>query len=235
MSEFFEAKTLALLRVQSLHLLLKLQSHLSQSLDTLVPLYASLALQYLNLGYTGKAGTLFAQALQQMKDSEPSTSTQLLWHLNYAEYFSRIGAISKAKLHISQAGEAYARSFKSPKKWISSTERAERVLAVGRAGFVLSLIAFEENELEKSIGYVDYAIRVLKTGIAAVERTAKPVNIRCRDYDPFSSDARPMPEPVENKEIQFRSKLWSFWSVCISFEEAKYSYSLLHYCTVAFC
>jgi hypothetical protein len=151
-----------------------------------------------------------------MKNSEPSTSTQILWHISYSEYFSRIGGIQKAKLHICQAGEIYARSFSNSKKWIDASERAERVLAVGRAGFVLSLIAFEENELEKAIGHVDYAIRVLKTGIAAVERAERVVKVGSRDYDPFSSDAKPPVEQLEIKGIQFGSKLWSFKSVRVS-------------------
>src|SRR6202035_4255641 len=109
-------------------------------------------------------------------------------------------------------GELYARQFSSPRKRISSTERAERVLAVGRAGFVLSLIAFEENELEKAIGHIDYAIRVLKTGITAVERSAK-AKVATPDYDPFSSERAPTVEKTENKGIQFSSKLWGFKSV----------------------
>ena len=210
-------KSLSLLRVQSLHLLLKLQFHPSKNLDTLIFLYASLAFQYLNLGYTGKAGTLFAQGLKQMRDSVPAASIQTLWHLNYAEYFARIGVISKAKFHISQAGDVYARNFSNSKKGITPTEKGERVLTVGRAGFVFSLIAFAENELEKAIGYIDYAIRVLKTGLTAVERAGKVVKIASRDFDPFSSDARAAVEKAENKMIQFGSKLWSFKSVCILF------------------
>jgi separase len=180
-------------------------------------LYAKLALQYLRLGYTGKAGTIFAQGLKQMKDSEPSASTQMLWHLSYAEYFARIGVISKAKSHVSQAGEVYSRHFNSPKKFMNSSERAERVLAVGRAGFVLSLIEFEENQLEKAIGHIDYAIRVLKTGITAAERATKTVKSGSQDYDPFSSDVKPPVEEVKNNRIQFGSKLWSFKSVCVFF------------------
>ena len=155
-----------------------------------------------------------------MKDSEPSTSIQILWHLNYAEYFARIGTISKAKFHMSHAGEVYERNFSSSKTRIAPKEKAERVLAVGRAGFVFSLIAFEENELEKSIGYIDYAIRVLKTGITAIERSERVVKVKSRDYDPFSSDAKPSVEQVESKGVQFGSKLWSFKSVRISIYEA---------------
>jgi hypothetical protein len=200
-----------------LHLLLKLQSYLTKGLDVIIPLYASLALQYLHLGYTGKAGTLFAQALKQMKDCDPSTSTQLLWHINYAEYFARIGVLAKAKSHMSQAGDVYKRSFGTPKKWIGSSERVERILAVSRAGLVFSLISFEENELEKAIGHIDYTIRVLKTGITTLERSNKVAKASTRDFDPFSSVERPPVQQSKSKTIKFGPKLWNFKSVCTLF------------------
>lgn len=214
------------MRLQSLHLLLKLQSHLTKNVDIIIRIYASLALQYLRLGYTGKAGVLFAHSLKKMKDAEPSTTTQILWHLHYAEYFARVGIFAKAKLHVSQAGEIYTRHFNSPKKRIDVTERTERLLAVARAGYVLSLISFEENELEKAIGYIDYAIRVLKTGITTVERTERTIKPAFRDFDPFSSDSRPKVEEPENKPIQFGSKLWTFKIVSSSFDKTDARHSL---------
>jgi hypothetical protein len=217
LSEFFEFKHLALLRVQSLHLLLTLRSRLTKNLNEIIPLYASLAQTYLRLGYTGKAGTLFAHGLKHMKDSQPSQSTLLSWHLSYAEYFARISNTPKANHHMSQAGAIYSTSYSRDKKWIEPAERAERVLAVGQAGFVLSLIAFEESELEKAIGHIDYAIRVLKTGIMSAERAGRVAKMGTREYDPFSSDPRPAVEEVESKGIQFGSKLWGFKSVRFGF------------------
>jgi separase len=209
--DFFEFKSLFLLRVQCLHLLLKLQLYVSNRLDTIIPLYASLAVQYLRLGYTGKAGTLFAQGLKQMKDSQPSTSTQLQWHLHYAEYYACINVLDKARQHMAEAGEIYIRNFTGNGKRINPAERTERVLAVGRAGYVFSLIAFEESELEKAIGYIDYAIKVLKTGISAVERNGKNKNSSKHD-DPFALER---PTTVEkNTGVRFGSKVWCFKSVC---------------------
>ena len=148
-----------------------------------------------------------------MKDSEPSPSTLLLWHITYAEYYARISNLAKANFHISQAGNLYTSTFSRDNQRIEPAERTERVLAVGKAGFVLSLIAFEERDLEKAIGYVDYAIRVLKTGIAAANRAGRVVKMVTRDCDPFSSDSRSPVEEVESNGIQFGSKLWTFKSV----------------------
>jgi separase len=216
LGDFFDAKSLSLLRIQSFHLLLKIQSHLTNNLDVLIPLYASLAVQYLRLGYTGKAGTLFAQGLKKMQNSAPSTSIQLQWHIQYAEYFARIGVIAKAKAEMSQAGEIYTKEFGTTKKRLDPNERALRILAVGRAGYVFSLISFEENELEKAIGFIDYSIRVLRTAITNLERSTRTVKTGSADFDPFSSQKRPVGEKinVEKRPLQFGSKLWSYKSVC---------------------
>jgi separase len=207
MNDFFELKCLSLLRLQTLHLLLKLQTHLTQSLDTIIPLHANLALQYTNLGYTGKAGLHFAQAQQIMKDSSPSTSTVLIWHLNYAEYYATLGSPAKAKTHMAHAAQTFTRAV-IPGKRLDSREKGERVWAVGRAGYILSRIAFEEGELERAIGYVDYAIRVFKTGISALERAERP---RSQEYDPFSAEKPP--PPTEPKGVKFGSRLWGFKTV----------------------
>jgi hypothetical protein len=149
-----------------------------------------------------------------MKGSLPSTSTQLQWHLSYAEYFARIDNVAKARQHMTEAGEIYNRNFAAGGKRIDRADRAERILAVGRAGFVLSLIAFEESELEKAIGCIDYAIKVLKTGITATEKSGRIKSVP-RDDDPFALE-RPPPsvEKVDNStSIQFDSKVWKFKSV----------------------
>jgi separase len=214
-NDYFEYKSLSLLRVQALHLHLRLQLYLASSLDDIIASHSSLALQYLHLGYTGKAGTIFAQALEHMKDAEPSTSVQLFWHLSYAEYYARISSPEKAKHYLSQAGEVYVRIAGPPKKRTNATEKVERILAVSRAGVVLSLIAFEEDHLEEAIGHIDYAVRVLKTGITAVEKATRPSKTTTLDYDPFSSEARLQVEKPPTSSTQFGSKLWPFKSVAV--------------------
>ena len=152
-----------------------------------------------------------------MQNSAPSTPIQLQWHIHYAEYFARVGVIGKAKAEMSQAGDIYTKEFGATKKRLDPNERALRILAVGRAGYVFSLIAFEENELEKAIGFIDYSIRVLRTAITNLERTTRTVKTSSSDFDPFSSQKRPMSEGinVENKGLQFGSRLWAYKSVCL--------------------
>ena len=116
---------------------------------------------------------------------------------------------------------------------MDASERAERILAVGRAGYVLSLIAFEENHLEESIGHIDYAVRVLKTGITAVEKVYQPAKRSSPDYDPFSSEPRPKLEKSDTTSILFGSKLWVFKTVLpFHLTKSDIRLSLPHYCNM---
>lgn len=80
-----------------LHLLVKageLQKSPDPS-DTVTSLCA-LGLQFLRLGYTGKAGLSLAKAEKLITDYKPSTEARLRWHVAYAEYLARIGNTAKA-------------------------------------------------------------------------------------------------------------------------------------------
>jgi len=63
--------------------------------DTVTSLCA-LGLQFLRLGYTGKAGLSLAKAEKLITNYKPSTEARLRWHVAYAEYLARIGNTAKA-------------------------------------------------------------------------------------------------------------------------------------------
>jgi separase len=51
----------------------------------------ALGLQFLRLGYTGKAGLSLAKAEALVTHRAPSTEAKLRWRVAYAEYLARIG------------------------------------------------------------------------------------------------------------------------------------------------
>jgi len=55
----------------------------------------NLGLQFLHLGYTGKAGLSFAKAECLMQHRGASTESQLRWHIGYAEYLLAAGNSAK--------------------------------------------------------------------------------------------------------------------------------------------
>ena len=79
-----------------LHLLVTI-FELQNSTDAsdLVDSLVALALQFLRLGYTGKAGLSLAKAELLKSRQKVSTEASLRWHTAYAEYLFRIGNADK--------------------------------------------------------------------------------------------------------------------------------------------
>jgi separase len=61
----------------------------------LVTSLCALGLQFLRLGYTGKAGLALAKGETLIARQKPSTEVRLRWHIAYAEYLARIGHTAK--------------------------------------------------------------------------------------------------------------------------------------------
>jgi separase len=94
--EFLNAKGEEYLALPVLHLLVKV-SELEKNADAseLVDALCALGLQFLRLGYTGKAGLSLARAESLVTKQTTSTEAKLRWHVAYAEYLARIGNTAK--------------------------------------------------------------------------------------------------------------------------------------------
>ncbi|KAF2141644.1 uncharacterized protein K452DRAFT_308730 [Aplosporella prunicola CBS 121167] len=86
-SDFFGMQGLDFLRVPTLSTTAKaLELQKPLKVDLLVRTVTSLGLQYLHLGYSGKAGVAFAKVQNLLGEDDVSTEADLQWHLAYAEY-----------------------------------------------------------------------------------------------------------------------------------------------------
>lgn len=94
--EFFNAKGEEYLALPILHLLVRV-NELPGSPDpcSAVNSLCALGLQFLRLGYTGRAGLSFAKAEAFIKQSIISTEAELRWRIGYAEYLIAVGNIAK--------------------------------------------------------------------------------------------------------------------------------------------
>jgi separase len=94
--ECLNAKGEEYLALPVLHLLVKIgelqkDSHVSELVTSL----CALGLQFLRLGYTGKAGLFLAKAETLVAHPASSTEARLQWHIAYAEYLTRLGNNTK--------------------------------------------------------------------------------------------------------------------------------------------
>lgn len=79
-----------------LHLLVTIfELQNNKDASDLVCSLAALALQFLRLGYTGKAGLSLAKSEILISRQTVSTESKLKWHTIYAEYLFRIGNVDK--------------------------------------------------------------------------------------------------------------------------------------------
>lgn len=79
-----------------LHLFVKiLELRADPDSSELVGALCTLGLQFLRLGYSGKAGLTFDKAERHLSCRVTSIDTKLRWHLGYAEYLLNIGDVSK--------------------------------------------------------------------------------------------------------------------------------------------
>jgi separase len=94
--EFLNAKGEEYFAIGVLRLLVRILELQNKSDPTdLVTALCALGLQFLRLGYTGKAGLSLAKAESLIKSKAVSTEATLQWHISYAEYLLTIGNNTK--------------------------------------------------------------------------------------------------------------------------------------------
>ncbi|KAF2642990.1 hypothetical protein P280DRAFT_505241 [Massarina eburnea CBS 473.64] len=102
--DFLSAKGQELESLPVLHLLTRvLELQGSSDPSELISTLSTLGLQFLRLGYSGKAGLSFAKAETLLAGRAASTEASLRWHIGYAEYLLTIGNTTKSESILSAA------------------------------------------------------------------------------------------------------------------------------------
>ncbi|KAF2632601.1 hypothetical protein BU25DRAFT_487063 [Macroventuria anomochaeta] len=156
-----------------LHLLVtifELQNNTDAS--NLVCNLSALSLQFLRLGYTGKAGLSLAKAEILIDRQTVSTESKLKWHTAYAEYLFRIGNIDKCASILS-AAESIARDdalfvdLSKSSATISQRLRYNSILA--NACYVYSLLASSKGSHKEAARYAKQCVTLNRRMWAALE------------------------------------------------------------------
>ncbi|KAJ9643515.1 separin protein [Coniosporium tulheliwenetii] len=154
-SEYLEVRGLHFLRVPVLEMLGKvLELQEPPMVSRLVETLSRLGLQYLRLGYSGKAGLALAKAQNLLTEKELSTETRLQWHLAYAEYLLRIGNAEKCTETLQTAEELASHDAEvlratQPSATLSSRIGYNRLLS--DACYIQSLLSFETGAYETAL------------------------------------------------------------------------------------
>lgn len=187
--DYLNAKGQEYLALPVSHLLVtifELQNHNDAS--ELVCSLSALSLQYLRLGYTGKAGLSLAKAELLVNRQTTSTEAKLKWYTAYAEYLFRIGNTDKwydlYPLHenvstdsISASSLAIAESIaRSDAAFLemstSSATISQRLRynsALANACYVYSLLAASQGAHKEAARYAKQSVTLNRRMWAALE------------------------------------------------------------------
>jgi separase len=174
--EFLNAKGEEYLALPVLRLLVRI-SELQKNPDTSerVTDLCALGLQFLRLGYTGKAGLSLAKAETLLTQQTASTESRLRWHIVYAEYLARIGNIAKG-VAVMTAAQKLALADQSfmdltkPSTTLSGRMRFNRVLA--DAAYVHSLLSSIAGSYKDAARHARQCVALNRRIWAALESRA---------------------------------------------------------------
>lgn len=114
----------------------------------LITTYTRIGLQYLRLGYSGKAGISMGKARSQLeKQDDITTTTRLEWHLAYIEYLVSIGNFDRGLQYFHAANVIASQDEGLTSAKASGAKIMKRVVVnrvIADAAYVTSLIAFEK-------------------------------------------------------------------------------------------
>ncbi|KAF3000771.1 hypothetical protein E8E13_005020 [Curvularia kusanoi] len=170
-----------------LHLLVtifELQNNTDAS--DLVSSLVALALQFLHLGYTGKAGLSLAKAELLTSRKNTSTEAKLRWHTAYAEYLFRIGNTDKCASILSNAesiarGDASFIELSAPSATLSQRLRYNTILA--NACYVYSLLAASKGSHKEAARYARQSVTLNRRMWAALESKANAQKVALAESD----------------------------------------------------
>lgn len=95
--DFLELKGLCFHRISALRSLVLIKGIQSQiDYNALIKLHSILGLQYLRMGYSGKAGMMLAKASSWTEKDGVWEESRVRWHVAYTEYLVGIGNLEKA-------------------------------------------------------------------------------------------------------------------------------------------
>ncbi|KAF8471804.1 peptidase family C50-domain-containing protein [Kalaharituber pfeilii] len=175
--DFFEMKGLSFHRITALRSLILIKGlEIQIDFNSLVKLHSLLGIQYLRMGYSGKAGMVLVKAQSWLIKEGVLDETKVQWHLAYTEYLIAIGNMERAQVHYDEATKVVNgdTSIFTSGKTASKLER--RVMlnrTIADASYVMSLLCFELGNPNDSLSHVRRCIRLNQRSWAVLEQLCK--------------------------------------------------------------
>ncbi|KAF2461407.1 peptidase family C50-domain-containing protein [Lineolata rhizophorae] len=187
-ADYFDVQCYGNLRVPTLRIIARareLRRPLEPSL--VVSAFCKLGIQYLHLGYSGKAGLVLAKAQGWLdSSSKVTTEAKLEWHLAYAEYMLCIGNVSKGMSYL-DAAETMAYDdpdFTDLKAHVlSSTRHVKQNKIMADALYAYSLASLKNGNSSQAFLFAKRCLKVNQRVWATLESRARRRNLSPRQVD----------------------------------------------------
>ncbi|RMZ72179.1 separin [Pyrenophora seminiperda CCB06] len=177
--EFLNAKGEEYLALPLLHLLIAtLELRKDSDASELVTTLSILGLQFIRLGYSGKAGLSLAKAEALIHRETCSVEAKLQWHMAYSEYLLGIGNTAKCLTIMSNAqsialADSQFMNLAKPTTTLSGRLRFNRILA--DASYIQSLLATSTGLYRQASRHARQCVTLNRRIWAALESR---VNVR---------------------------------------------------------
>ncbi|KAI9851532.1 MAG: hypothetical protein M1824_002611 [Vezdaea acicularis] len=184
-----------------------------------------LALQYLRLGYSGRAGLILAKIEGSCKEPSQKDELRLRWDLAYAEYLISISNMEKRDESLESASRSVAQLYEAGnRKTLSSTlhDRARANEMVAEMSYLYSLSAFENGRVEDALSCAKQSVRyhyrawaclenrpILKATVTEPEDSRMDTDTTVETFLKASTNELPHPVMSMTHELLNGPKFWS--------------------------
>ncbi|KUJ21034.1 uncharacterized protein LY89DRAFT_778661 [Mollisia scopiformis] len=132
-----------------------------------------LAGQWLQLGYTGKAGLALDRAATYSNRSGVTSYTKLQYKLTYCDYFLALGSFEKAQENMNSAQEIYSLEIANILNSQSQSDPLEQTrldILLSHSYIIHAMLAYERGAAHTALTQAKQGVRILQNTWAIVEK-----------------------------------------------------------------
>ncbi|KAM3068759.1 separin protein [Clarireedia jacksonii] len=140
--------------------------------NDIVSVYSALGIQWLQLGYSGKAGLSLDKAQRYSSDNEVSYRTRSDLHIAYSQYMLALGNLEQCQQYLTSAEGFFQQdraTMGGKDTRLSLQEKTRMNCTSAKASFIRSMLAVEQGGPESAIVLAKQSVRLLRRAWANTE------------------------------------------------------------------
>ncbi|KAK0129619.1 hypothetical protein ONS96_000183 [Cadophora gregata f. sp. sojae] len=176
--DYLQMKGLETVRVSALRLIAEINEFGDgvSVPDDLVLSFTYLGAQWLQLGYSGKAGLAFDRAMVYAARNGVTTYATLQLHLSHCQYLLAIGSFDKLEENLAAAQAMYAEEkdpIPRPRSVTPLQQRTKMNILISNVYMVYSVLALERGSAHVALGHAKQCVRLVRRAWTNVEEQSR--------------------------------------------------------------